>query len=233
MRKLVSLIFLFSLTSFQIKSEQVEYRIIDNKFDGTKNAFFGFNNKDLNWSPPKEPKDLKEIRKSLTSSKCELNNFGISSDCYNNKNQLIKIPNKKWIYTYKYEDSPGEPYFLYVSDAKKIEENKDLVIFSTLYISFNNQSEELDYGISLTKAGDYDLIDCSARIPIWFSNEGKKVNGIDDWVQNTSEIKDVSFESFKRTDWYYEGMNSDEEKKAFESFKDTYGWLQYMCKIAN
>ena len=71
------------------------------------------------------------------------------------------------------------------------------------------------------------------QLSIWFANEGKKENGIDAWVQNTTEIKDVSFESFKRSDWYYEGMDSEEEKEAFKSFKDTYGWLQYMCKIAN
>ena len=191
-----------------------------------------FNNNDLNWIPPEEPRDLKEIRYNLTSLKCKLNSFGISSDCYDNENQLIKIPNKKWIYTYKYQYPEG-PIFLYVSDVKKIKGNEDLVIFSTLYIAFNTQFEELNYEISLSKSGDYDRIDCSTRIPIWFANEGKEENGIDAWVQITTEIKDVSFESFKRSDWYYEGMNSDEEKKAFESFKDTYGWLQYMCKIAN
>ena len=221
------------MTSLQIKSEQVENRITESKYDGTKIAFWEFNNKDLNWNPPKEPKDLKEIRKSLTSSKCKLNSFGINSDCYDDENQLIKIPNKKWIYTFKYEDSPDEPYFLYVSDVKKIKGNEDLVIFSTLYIAFNTQYEELNYEISLSKAGDYDRIDCSTRIPIWFANEGKEENGIDAWVQATPEIKDVSFESFKRSDWYYEGMDSEEEKEAFKSFKDTLGWLEYMCKIAD
>ena len=233
MKKLLFLIFIFSLTSLQIKSKQVENRITESKFDDTRIAFWELNNKDLNWNPPKEPKDLKEIRKSLTSSKCKLNSFGISSDCYDNENQLIKIPNKKWIYTYRYEDSPGEPYFLYVSDVKKIKGNEDLVIFSTLYIAFNTQFEELNYQISLSKAGDYDRVDCSTRIPIWFANEGKEENGIDAWVQITTEIKDVSFESFKRSDWYYEGMDSEEEKESFKSFKDTHGWLQYICKVAN
>lgn len=233
MKKLLSLIFLFSLTSFQLKSEQVQNGITKNKFDDIKIAFWDFNNDDLNWIPPEEPRDLKEIRYNLTSLKCKLNSFGISSDCYDNENQLIKIPNKKWIYTYKYEDSPDEPYFLYVSDVKKIKGNEDLVIFSTLYIAFNTQYEELNYEISLSKAGDYDRIDCSTTIPIWFANVGKEENGIDAWEQATPEIKDVSFESFKRSDWYYEGMDSEEEREAFKSFKDTLGWLQYMCKIAD
>ena len=221
------------MTSLQIKSEQLENRISDSKFNGTKIAFWEFNNQDLNWNPPKEPKDLKEIRKSLTSSNCKLNSFGISSDCYDNQNQLIKIPKKKWIYAFKYEDSPDEPYFLYVSDVEKIEGNEDLVIFSTLYIAFNTQFEELNYEIYLSKAGDYDRINCATRIPIWFANEGKKENGIDAWVLATPEMKEVSFESFKRSDWYYEGMDSEEEKEAFKNFKDTLGWLEYMCKIAN
>ena len=86
MKKLLFLIFIFSLTSLQIKSKQVENRITESKFDDTRIAFWELNNKDLNWNPPKEPKDLKEIRKSLTSSKCKLNSFGISSDCYDNEN---------------------------------------------------------------------------------------------------------------------------------------------------
>ena len=237
MKKLLFLIFIFLLTSLQIKSDQVDNRIIESKIDGTKIAFWDFKNQDLNWNPPKEPKYLKEIRKSLTSSKCKLTSFGISPDCYDNENQLIKIPNKQWIYTFKYEDSPEEPYFLYVSDVKKIKGEEDLVIFSVLYIAFNTQFEELNYEISLSKAGDYDLIDCSTRIPIWFANVGKEENGIDAWEQATPDIKDVSFESlfesFKRSDWYYEGMDSEEEREAFKSFKDTLGWLQYMCKIAD
>ena len=84
MKKLLFLIFIFSLTSLQIKSEQVENRIAESKFDGTKIAFWEFNNKDLNWKPPKEPKDLKEIRESLTSSRCKLNSFGTSSGWISN-----------------------------------------------------------------------------------------------------------------------------------------------------
>ena len=234
MKKLLFLIFIFSLTGLEIKSEQVENRIAESKFDGTKIAFWEFNNKDLNWKRPKEPNDLKEIRESLTSSKCKLTSFGTSSGCYDDGNQLIRIPNKKWIYTYKYEYSIG-PSFFYVSDVKKIEGNEDFVIFSSLYISFNTQFEEMNYSFSLSKAGDYDRIDCSKRIPIWFKNLGKGIGGggEDAWEQITPEIKDVSFESFKRTDWYYEGMDLEEEKKAYKVFIETYGWLNYMCKIAS
>ena len=231
MKKLLFLIFIFSLTGLEIKSEQVENRIAESKFDGTKIAFWEFNNKDLNWKRPKEPKDLKEIRESLTSSKCKLTSFGTNSDCYDYQNQLIRIPNKKWIYTYKYQYPEG-PTFLYVSDVKKIEGNEDFVIFSALYIYFHTQFEEMNYSFSLSKAGDYDRIDCSKRIPIWFKNMGKLLDGKYAWEQIATEIKDVSFESFKRTDWYYEGMDLEEEKKAYEVFKETYGRLKYMCKIA-
>ena len=75
---------------------------------------------------------------------------------------------------------------------------------------------------------------CSKRIPIWFKNIGKGIGGGGDdaWEQITPEIKDVSLESFKLTEWYNEGMDLEEEKKAYEGFKETYGWLKYMCKIA-
>ena len=229
MRRLLLSIFLFSLAICQVKSEQTENLFTESNFYATKVAYFGLSNKYLNWTPPKEPKDLKEFRRSITSKYCTLNTLGISKDCYDKKNLLIKIPNKKWIYTYKYEVSPDETSFFYISDVKRSDGNKNIAIFSTLYITFNTKYEEDVedwYEISLSQAGEFDRIDCSTRIPIWYSYDQGE------WYTTTSDVKDFSYESFKQSAWYYDGMTLEEEDKAYESFKETFGWLQHLCKVS-